>query len=766
MTEPGDPSSYGFFGSGYWGQRVFWYNVPVQQRTLDQNLGGPLENLLSTWGDESETFLQQIYELPGQRDPYLVRAGMDEDEWFYATEVFTYEDPFWGTVVRLVGEKVYADMPETDVDSPPSPTEAVLEEWFPWFPYAPISKIARWWKVRYGYADYSVVRVRTRSFDWPGQYDAAFSQANEVWVVGGDLTIKFDNMADSDWTGIGDGDGTDAPAVELPVVPIRLLQNDSAGPPWYTADAKLMVRVPMQNIPPLVLYDVPTGPGDTGNLYLESGTPGTIDTATSYGTVNYLSGEIVLELSSSGDVSNAALEIGAKWIAKGMYFQFHPPRVIDNLAHGFGFSNDQNDPVDVQRSAIANVSKYFGQKAAWDSYRIRGEISLFTVNALSLWNVSDYALWLSLPAGHKFEYDGLYYTDLAPRLVRFDDIAADVLFYDPDTSTYEPVLDDAMMYPDESTDGYSLALAFALDVVQGYYHPSRSPATVTSSTALTAAELVTYGLPAGFRVVVSMTQNQFDEFAFTPGLFGLTEYDKTGVVPPALSDDVLWIDREDEASDEHGWSPGSLEWTIILGTATGAVGPTVGGDVAIRYWPEISMGDCCFCPASKMRVEVESTADAEAFYDTPALLLQAVDRLKSKLVDKLVPIHAIVADYAFIFSEELEDVDAGITKSHVFEGGEFEGAQKVTVTIEQRGDLNAAGEWHSFQILDEDDNVVVNIGQTSTGSDDPVEWFDVLPYVEYDVTTELAGQSKVTVKATAGPSVVYGDVQWTFKVSR
>jgi hypothetical protein len=773
VTGPSDPNSYGFFGRGYWGRRVFWLNVPTQQRVLDEKQGGLLEGLLKTWGDEMESFLEQIAALPSQRDPYLVRAKEGEQEWFYVTEIFTYEDPCWGKVTRLIGEKDYTLMPETDEDNPPSPTESVLEEWFPWFPYAPISKTARWWKTKYGDAEYEVVRVRTRSLDWPGQYDSSFSQANEVWVQGGDLTVLFDNLTDADWTDVGIGNGTDVPVVELPVVPIRLEENDTPSPtPWLTANAKLQIRVWLQTGPTeLILYDVPTGVGNMGDLCPESGTPGEIDHTTVYGAVNYLSGEITLDLSGTGDVSEDGTEIGAKWITRGMYFEFYPPRLIDYFSQDFGFNNDLNDPEDVQRSSIANVTKYFGLKSSWDSYRIRGEVSLFNVNALSLWRVCDYAGWSNLSPEHRFEYNGQYYTDIDPRFIHFDDISADIQFYDPDTSAYEVILDDAWICPDSSVDGYSRALAFALDVVQGYYHPTRNPATIVSSTALTAAELLSYGLINGYRVVVSMTQEQFDEFTFRAGRFGLTEYDKAGAVPPALDNTVFWIDREDESTYTHGWNPGALEWTIILGVATGASNPfpsPYGQDVAIRYWPEIQVGDCCFCPASRIRIEVEATSEAEEFYDTATLLVDAVDRLKPKLVNKLVPIHVVEVDYVYKVEQILEDVAAGATREHVFEGGEFDGATKVALTLQQRGDLESPGETQSFEILDENDVVVFSAGPSQSGYDDPTTWYDVSPYVEYDLTAELAGPShtKVTIRASATATVANGDVNWIFKLSR
>lgn len=680
MAGPSDPNSYGFFGQGYWGRKVFWDKIPVQHQYLDTD--GDLEGLLRTWGDECESFLQQISDLPRQREPYEVRALEGTDEWFYFTESFTYEDSHWGNVVRLVGEKVYADMPNHDEDDAPTTDQDVLAQWWAWWPYAPISQIARWWECTWDDVPYRVVRVRTRSFDWPETpYNADVSQGNEVWLSGGDLRIFFDYLSDSvvwrsDWTEIGSGDGSAAPSVAFPYLPVRIQSNETASaPPWLTADAKLRVRMDLvSGDTNFDLYDVPDGTVDeTGNLYpqtiaatnsgatisfaifgnvvtitdtaalftsgmvgetiritgttsndgvfeiasfidaqnvtyqnasgaVESGAVGNtwevgsgqINTAASYGQINYQTGEISLVV--PGDTTVPLSSIVAKWYVRGYYLPFYPPRIIDRLARDFGFENDKNGPEDVQRSTVANITKYHGLKSTQDSYRIRGEISLFTVYARALWFMCDSTLWSSLTPEHKFSYHGEMYTDILPQYIKFDDISADELFYDPDDSTWKVLLDSGLMYEDSSTDGFSIGLGYGIDVTQGSYayiapapHPAsavlRDPAGVIGSVPLTDAEALAYGFQAGYRVTVRMLRCQAEAFNWSKGVFGITAYNKAAGVVPTLSDSVFWIDEVDvdwtlqtagtTAEEDIG------EWTIILGvglddSGTPYPGPGVG----------------------------------------------------------------------------------------------------------------------------------------------------------------------------------------------
>ena len=952
MAGPSDPNSYGFFGQGFWGRKVFWEKVPVKHRQLDTD--GHLEGLLRTWGDECESFLQQIGALPTQREPYEVRASDGEAEWFYFTESFVYEDEYWGQVIRLVGEKEYDELPNHDEDDIPTSDEDELAEWWAWWPYVPISQTARWWKCTWDGVPYKVVRVRTRSLDIPDiPYNADYAQANEVWLSGGDLRIFFDYFSDDvvwreDWTAIGSGDGSETPGVAFPYLPVRIEYNTTGAAPWLTADARLRVRLDL-----LVggtdfdLYDVPDGStAETGNLYPELGSTGQIDTTTSFGTINYQTGQIQIELSAAGDYSVPGTDILAKWYVRGYYLPFYPPRLIDNLARDFGFDNDRNDPEDTQRSTIANVTKYHGLKSTQDSYRIRGEISLFSVYARALWHMCDSALWASLSELNQFKYHGELYTDVEPRYVRFDDISGDQEFWNPDISDWSTLVDDAVMYLDGSTDGFSVALGFGLDVAQGYYgrvapppHPSsatlRDPAGVVATSLLTDTEAASYGFEAGYRVTVRMMRCQEYAFNWSKGPFGLTEYDKSNSVPPALDDSVFWIDAVDTAWTQTASGPTADEdvgeWVVIIGvgrdsSGTPYPGPTIGHaditavntgakeftisgdhtatitagnfisvmrstgndgvytiasvslsgsdtivevvqpilsatvdgemgwlDTAIRYYPKVDAGNCCYCKSYKMRVEIEPTAEAYDFYETEDALNDAVDRMKNKIAppreagakrfqSAIIPLHARVVDWAItkewvlenvangntidleldeaFLSDPLADVSAvdwvsqiftingdqrkdvaaedyisirgstgnddvytvvGVTlnsngedtdvevfepiTSAVADGALYPMPTKILVSIDQRGDMGS-GQQQQIRIYDELSAVVNPPGTLTvgTGVSDPDTWYNVVS--DLDVTSQIGNNSPVKIEAIDTGGITYGDVRFTFTVSK
>lgn len=1021
MAGSSDPNSYGFFGQGYWGRKVFWEKIPVQHRNLDTE--GYLEGLLRVFGDECESFLQQIANLPLQREPYLVRAKEGEQEWFYFTEAINYSDDHWGDVVRLVGEKLYADMPNHDEDDTPTADADELEQWWGWWPYVPISSIARWWSGTWDSVSYEVVRVRTRSFDWAETpYNETSSQANEVWLRGGDLRIFFDYFSDGvtwrdNWTSIGTGDGTVSPVIDFPFLPVRLEYNStSSAPPWLISDAKLKLRLNLTtNGEYTDLFDVPDVTTETGNLYpqtisasnsgvtisfaisgnvvtvtdtsspfgsgmigdtiritgttsnngvfivityvdannleyvnvngaAEAGAVGNawevgngeINTTTSYGTIDYQIGKIELDLTAASDTVVSGSSIVAKWYVKGYYLSFYPPRVIDYLARDFGFLNDKNDPEDVQRSTIANITKYHGLKSSQDSYRIRGEISLFSVVATALWYMCDEDSWNSLPIEHQFMHHGNRYTDLEPRVIRFDDIVADQQFYDPDVSAWVTILDKNLMYEDSSTDGHSVGLGYALDVAQGYYGEVsplnsnfRDPAGVISSTLLTNEEAITYGFQAGYRVIVSIMRCQYEAFNWHKGFFGLTEYDKANSIPPSVSDDVFWIDDVEVEWVKTVTGATAEEdigvWTVIIGVGVDGSGnpndgPVIGHsdvvgvnqgtktftisgdhtstlqvsnkiavmrstgndgdytidvvslngsdtdvqvlevipsatvdgvarfiDIAVRYWPEVVLKDCCYCKSYKMRIEIEPTDEAYEFYDTDAALNAAIGRMKNKIAPvssasevkpSLVPIHTRVVDWAvrkewilenvhsgntvyeeltgeflsdpissisavdqandiftirgdqrnllasgdkidirdstgndggytitsLLINSNGTDTDVGVASipSAVADGSLYLRPAKILLTVDQRGDMSA-GQTQAMTVYDETPSSQWT-STTTTNVSDATTWYNVV--TNYDMTDKIGNNSPVKIEAVGGVTMTYGDVRFTFEISK
>ncbi len=879
-SEPG----FGFFGKGFWGRRVLWDNVPIQQRELDVH--GHLEALLSAYGDELESHLAQIGLLPLQRDPYQVRAVSGQGEWFYVTQMMRWEDENWGNVFRLIGEPDSTVMPseghteltfETvgyvacvpgDVGLPVlganSRSNGVLlsynnttrtwvvsrneagdlfgrvelvsvvggtgrgmtvgaaPSWCPWYPYAAISNVARWWKTSVPIVDdltgaesitgYDVALVRTRNFDPASIYSATRSLGNEVWIQGGDLILPFMHPAGWIVSGnavtdapvgggvvIGLGDGSPTPTVALPGPAQRLQPNvTDPVPPYTVAGARLILDLLDQALVPIRLCDAPdVGVVEVGHLYREDPmNPGELDLANPLGTVDYLSGNISIDLSPLGLFSLFDGPITAYWQALGYYLHFLPPKVMGFLARDYGFDSDENDPEDRQRAAIAHVHHYFGCKAAQESYRIRGEISLFNVEVMSLWRLCDAILAASLPSDHVYEYGGVFYTDLEPRSIRFDDIRGDEQYYD--TFNHDPAFpspvwltlaDRAMMFEDAAAgDGMSVGLAFGLDVTQGYHAPVsetdatwRTPATVIASTPLLPAEAAALSIPGGHRVNIDMMRCQADAFSFHRGAFGLTEYDKAGLVAPALADPVFWIDYEDAAWTMTVPVPGFPDqdmgrWTVIIGvgldsTGSPLPGPTVGSDVAVRYYPEIDHGDCCFCPSYKVRVLIDPMPQAYDYYTTEDEMLAAVERLKSKILDKLIPIHVRVAEWIFTmeFTVLMGSVQTGWVDTRVMDPDEWVDmgpSSQILLTVEQRGDLNAMAKWQRLRIFDGGGVALVDTGAVRSGFADPDTWYPVAGWTGTDVTAALDGEINTEMVADSSAVVTYGDVRCTFRVAR
>lgn len=694
---------------------------------------------------------------------------------------------------------------------------------YPWYPYEPIGDVARWWKVQIPtvndvtgaeeVVELEVAQARTRNFDQTLIYDATRSLGNEVWVRGGDLVLPFmypaawivdpdptvDNASGKIGVPIGLGDGTKTPTVVLPGPQHRLTPNIAVAPTSFAA--RLVIDVPLQGGGTIRLYDAPDpAPAvETGVLYWHDpgDPPGVLDLGNPLGTVDYLAGTVSIDLSALVLYSLFDGVITALWQDRGCYLPFRPPRTIDVLSRDYGFENDRNDPEYRQRAAIAHLWQYFGCKAAPESYRIRGEISLFNVQANALWHLCSAGLTMTLPADHVWVYGTDYYTDLDPRSIRFDDIRADEQYYDtfnhetpfPAPPEWLTLVDRAAMFLDDGElDGMSVGLAFGLDVTQGYHgQVSETDATprnavdVIAVDPLLPAEAAAFGLPAGYRVTLEMMRCQAEAFHFCKGRFGLTVYEP-GVTPPAFADPVYWIDIEESAWNLSVAVPGFPDqdvgrWTVIIGTGVGATIFSPGDHVAVRYYPEIDHGDCCYCRSYKMRVLIEPMAQAYTYYETEDAMLAAVERVKDKILAQLIPIHARVAEWVVTteFSLTMGGVQAGWVDARVMDPDEWVDmgpSAHIELTIEQRGDLGGFGNKQTLTIRNGAGvNLVGPLVTPLVGFVDLVTWHPVVSvgpvvWTDVDVTADLNGETDTSVIAAAAAPITAGDVRWTFRVTR
>jgi len=823
-TPLNDASGTGFFGKGYWGRKTFWLNVPSQWRNLDQY--DYLQMLLNTWGDLGEELLVQIFELPKQRDPYDVRTINTWTRWFYITDAFKYSDDDKGNVVRLIGEKNPDRLPGYDLTSPPSTDEDILAEQFPWYPYEPLKDVGRYWKLLWNGVKYEVVNVRSRNIDQANIYNSNSSLGNEIWVKGGDLTLLFDYLNNRLWdrdidddpiqgtVEIGNTDGSQRPYVELPIFPVRLVSrwSDLVPPSTLIESATLQIRIPLEGGGYRVLYDLPINANE-GTLHAESG--GIIG-GSSVGTVNYLSGKISFDLSVLSEFSSRTIySIKAKYIVQGYYMKFNAPPNINYLAQDFGFNNDENDPEDVQRSSVANVTKFWGIKSTQDSYRIRGEISLFNVYMQGLYKLCSAELAARIPQDRVYEIGSgpTFYTDVRPIFIRYDHISADEFLYDanfawppdvPGTPEWVTLVDNMLIAEDSSRwDGMTIGQAYAIDVTQGYFAPIspvnsnlRGPAQIQTVTQLTHDELEDRRWENGYRYEIQLLRCQYEAFNMildsngiqVPELFAISVYDYNVAgpqwgTPPSLDDTYYYIDKE-ESSWTLSSSPTSDPkedigiWTINIRFGTGVSSPLqVNDDVAVRYLPLSDTMDCCYCRSSNMRSRIDVIEEAYNFYDTYEKIDYAITRLKTKLLE-LVPIHARIIEYEITrrFKDEFYGVQNGSVVQHSLGGEQFIDNTTVLLSIQYRGDSNSstANTDLDFRVTSEDTGTVWELlgwnPTTPAGSNDI--WVDVvteeeitLPSDPYDAGPPIV-PFDVYIRAIAGSASTYGDVRWIFKVTR
>jgi hypothetical protein len=806
-----EPFGSGRFGQGSWARRVLWGNVPGLWQAEDAGQGDVLQRLLGTWADELEAVRDQIAALPAQRDPFLVRGQLGTEEWLYFESATWVTDATYGPVVVLREPALASAFPYGD-------------EGFgvAWAPYAAISRMAPQWWVAWQGARYRVVNVRTRLFDAAAP---AQSEANEVWLAGVPLglwpTVQYGVT-------VGQGDGTQAPPVALPGAPWRLRPMDTTGALAPAAAGLTLWYTSLLLGPGMALVDVPNDPYDgLGVLYFVDPGTGEADLGEARGTVDYERALASPDWAGTWDRPVTGTPIVADWRVAGYYVMARPPSLLDVLAKDFGFENDANDPESVQRATIAHAHKYFGLKATGESYRIRGEVSGFEVAARTLYLLADAGFAALLPAPTVHHVGDKWYTTVAPRALRFDDIRADVRFYDwreaVEAARYKPLVDDCFLYEDYSVAGHSTAMGFALDVLQGYAYPGRDPATVVAVRDLTAAEAAAWGLMGGHLVTVSVLQEALADIgAVRKGAFGLTAYDRAGGVPPAWADGVWWIDGEAGRVTDPG-DAARWHWDVVIGQDPSAAAPLVGADVALRYWPEllVTSGYCC---SNRIRVEITPIAGAwgaEAYFGTGLPLDEAVRRLIAKIEATLVPIHVRVSEYVLVYQtligvgaptvaggalqetlvtvvpctdtfdlpgwpadllpldghvlpvagslvltsqHVLGAVQAGATVTHAFDVRDLTGASEVLLTVEQRGDLNEIGEGQTIW-LDVDGDTPWELVNVRTGFDD-LTWRVAPGGGAVDVTSLLAGAGAVTLKASATAAVANGEVRFTFTITR
>lgn len=283
-----------------------------------------------------------------------------------------------------------------------------------------------------------------------------------------------------------------------------------------------------------------------------------------------------------------------------------PPGLIDLLGNDYGVTVDEHEPEAFQRSSIRNAVSWYVLKGTERAYDIIGKIAGYRVTPFELWRVENTdaippANLFELPAG-----SGNFYTNLEPRRLIFDEIPADVIPVDlfcwetPEWSVDFPGGPPLPLPPDGT--GVPDALVY-----------NENPITIATATLIDPV-LNTWEVTTTDDISIIITHgNWYIEFASDPGI-------------------KLYLET---TPTESG---GTYTFTVVSGE------PLVPGTASIGYDCPIVRGDCGFCKASVIRVEV---VPVEVLTDPEANLENALPRIIDK-IQQVVPIHVRLVDLVHI----------------------------------------------------------------------------------------------------------------------
>lgn len=117
-----------------------------------------------------------------------------------------------------------------------------------------------------------------------------------------------------------------------------------------------------------------------------------------------------------------------------------PPEVISFLGRDFGVEVDGNEPEFFQRSTVYDAVKWYNQKGTSLGIQLRASVAGFQATVKSLYRI-DSSYVSSIDTQDVFEIpegSGAWYTNVRPRVVRFDEIMADLLPLDHDCTSGDP----------------------------------------------------------------------------------------------------------------------------------------------------------------------------------------------------------------------------------------------------------------------------------------------------------------------------------------
>ena len=209
------------------------------------------------------------------------------------------------------------------------------------------------------------------------------------------------------------------------------------------------------------------------------------------------------------DTRNEILLRGVPEVLLNTTIVLRQPSMLKLLGRDFNVIVDDEEPIQFQRSAVANAVALRGIKSNAQSYSIRGDMAGFNVSALGLWRVEGVPP-SDVPSNTVYELptgSGKFYTTIAPRSIKFDEIPSDVEFDDPDLGTIG-ILDYDLLFPDASGDNLSPGAAFAENVLEGFFagepaEPNTIEVTVVAAIGDPEAESLAVTTVPAFNGVVT-----------------------------------------------------------------------------------------------------------------------------------------------------------------------------------------------------------------------------------------------------------------------
>lgn len=577
MFGPGDKFGEGRFGDASFARRVLFESLPAKHRELDEENGSPLKLLFEAVGEEIDLLRDKIKALPLQRDPSFAFGGNGGDVQTIAT------------IADAGGGKALVTL-ESDHD------------------FETGNRV-------------SFAGVSTGTPTIVGTYEVLETKGPENTLTSKQFTITA-TMTVTATDGKVKLKEPVSTIVEVSswqrfASPFEVLYKDVA-----MVEFSVPQGVDLESLG--VGYKALFTPAKT----VTSGSPSSANPAPPYEFK-------VLRITRRSDLPHTILCAGRVISSDDtpsdpLVLNFIRPSTLSSLARDFGILFDEHLPEQFQRSSAKNIVEFVKNKSSEKGYQIRAESNGFEAQAQGLFHLDSNP---GFPSARVFTIEDAsgtprLYTDIEPRVARFDELAADAEGID-----YESGAD---VYP---TDLY------AFDDTSRLY--DKSPLlswfqcigglTLTAVTDAPQATLALYDLPYGKIVSGVMPAAQRAKIAdFSSGKFSISgPFSAPPTAPVDINADEKWPIERELAYDS---TTGLIELLVgVPDTVTISTSPT---HWCVEYEGGIELS-CDFCKSHVVRLSLTATtALKEQSGFSGAEINKAKDRVVERILLEQLPIHA------------------------------------------------------------------------------------------------------------------------------